>query len=162
VTLRFLTGSFSPVSSSEIANHRAIFNRPLTVGGGSHSPSNRIAASISIDCGQGFPNLAHYSASKFAVVGLTNALAKEIAREGITVNAICPGIVRTYMWDRLSDEWKKDAESREESWSRHQLTLIPQGRTQTPEDMGRLAVFFATMENVAGQSVNVDDGFTSH
>jgi meso-butanediol dehydrogenase/(S,S)-butanediol dehydrogenase/diacetyl reductase len=57
---------------------------------------------------------------------------------------------------------EKDAESREESWSRHQLTLIPQGRTQTPEDMGRLAVFFATMENVAGQSVNVDDGFTSH
>nr|WP_323074026.1 SDR family NAD(P)-dependent oxidoreductase [Mycetohabitans endofungorum] len=109
-----------------------------------------------------FPNLAHYSASKFAVVGFTNALAKEVAREGITVNAICPGIVRTDMWDRLSDEWKNDGESMEESWSRHQLTLIPQGRAQTPEDMGRLAVFFATMENVTGQSVNVDGGFTFH
>lgn len=111
---------------------------------------------------EGFANLAHYSASKFAVVGFTNALAKEVAREGITVNAICPGIVRTFMWDRLADEWKNDGESVEDSWARHQLTLIPQGRAQTPEDMGRLALFFATMDNVTGQSVNVDGGFTFH
>lgn len=111
---------------------------------------------------EGFPNLAHYSASKFAVVGFTNALAKEVARDGITVNAICPGIVRTYMWDRLADEWKTEGESVEDSWARHQLTLIPQGRAQTPEDMGRMALFFATMDNVTGQSVNVDGGFTFH
>ncbi|MCX5540237.1 SDR family NAD(P)-dependent oxidoreductase [Paraburkholderia sp. CNPSo 3076] len=122
----------------------------------------RIINVASIAGKEGFPNLAHYSASKFAVVGFTNALAKEVAREGITVNAICPGIVRTYMWDRLSDEWKTEGESVEESWQRHQLTLIPQGRAQTPEDMGRLALFFATMDNVTGQSVNVDGGFTFH
>lgn len=122
----------------------------------------RIINVASIAGKEGFPNLAHYSASKFAVVGFTNSLAKEVAREGITVNAICPGIVRTYMWDRLSDEWKNAGESIEESWQRHQLTLIPQGRAQTPEDMGRLAVFFATMDNVTGQAVNVDGGFTFH
>ncbi|MEM5419924.1 SDR family NAD(P)-dependent oxidoreductase [Paraburkholderia ferrariae] len=122
----------------------------------------RIINVASIAGKEGFPNLAHYSASKFAVVGFTNALAKEVAREGITVNAICPGIVRTYMWDRLSDEWKTEGESVEESWQRHQLTLIPRGRAQTPEDMGRLALFFATMDNVTGQSVNVDGGFTFH
>ncbi len=122
----------------------------------------RIINVASIAGKEGFPNLAHYSASKFAVVGFTNALAKEVAREGITVNAICPGIVRTYMWDRLSDEWKSDGESVEDSWARHQLTLIPQGRAQTPEDMGRMALFFATMDNVTGQSVNVDGGFTFH
>ncbi|TDV17205.1 SDR family NAD(P)-dependent oxidoreductase [Paraburkholderia caballeronis] len=122
----------------------------------------RIINVASIAGKEGFPNLAHYSASKFAVVGFTNALAKEVAREGITVNAICPGIVRTYMWDRLADEWKNAGESVEESWQRHQLTLIPQGRAQTPEDMGRLAVFFATMDNVTGQAVNVDGGFTFH
>ncbi|WP_321897413.1 SDR family NAD(P)-dependent oxidoreductase [Paraburkholderia heleia] len=122
----------------------------------------RIINVASIAGKEGFPNLAHYSASKFAVVGFTNALAKEVAREGITVNAICPGIVRTYMWDRLSDEWKNEGESVEASWQRHQLTLIPQGRAQTPEDMGRLALFFATMDNVTGQSVNVDGGFTFH
>ncbi|QGR88968.1 SDR family NAD(P)-dependent oxidoreductase [Burkholderia multivorans] len=124
--------------------------------------SGRIVNVASIAGKEGFPNLAHYSASKFAVVGFTNALAKEVARDGITVNAICPGIVRTYMWDRLSDEWKADGESVEESWQRHQLTLIPQGRAQTPEDMGRLALFFATMDNVTGQAVNVDGGFTFH
>lgn len=122
----------------------------------------RIINVASIAGKEGFPNLAHYSASKFAVVGFTNALAKEVAREGITVNAICPGIVRTYMWDRLADEWKQEGESVEDSWARHQITLIPQGRAQTPEDMGRLALFFATMENVTGQSVNVDGGFTFH
>ncbi|KVS76922.1 SDR family NAD(P)-dependent oxidoreductase [Burkholderia cepacia] len=122
----------------------------------------RIINVASIAGKEGFPNLAHYSASKFAVVGFTNALAKELARDGVTVNAICPGIVRTYMWDRLSDEWKADGETVEESWQRHQLTLIPQGRAQTPEDMGRLALFFATMDNVTGQAVNVDGGFTFH
>ncbi|WP_321853034.1 SDR family NAD(P)-dependent oxidoreductase [Paraburkholderia tropica] len=122
----------------------------------------RIINVASIAGKEGFPNLAHYSASKFAVVGFTNALAKEVAREGITVNAICPGIVRTYMWDRLSDEWKNEGESVEQSWQRHQLALIPQGRAQTPEDMGRLALFFATMDNVTCQSVNVDGGFTFH
>lgn len=122
----------------------------------------RIINVASIAGKEGFPNLAHYSASKFAVVGFTNALAKEVAREGITVNAICPGIVRTDMWDRLADEWKTEGESVEDSWARHQLTLIPQGRAQTPQDMGRLALFFATMENVTGQAVNVDGGFTFH
>lgn len=124
--------------------------------------SGRIINVASIAGKECFPNLAHYSASKFAVVGFTNALAKEVAREGITVNAICPGIVRTYMWDRLADEWKQEGESVEDSWTRHQLTLIPQGRAQTPEDMGRMALFFATMDNVTGQSVNVDGGFTFH
>jgi meso-butanediol dehydrogenase/(S,S)-butanediol dehydrogenase/diacetyl reductase len=122
----------------------------------------RIINVASIAGKEGFPNLAHYSASKFAVVGFTNALAKEVAQEGITVNAICPGVVRTYMWDRLADEWKKDGESVEDSWARHQLTLIPQGRAQTAEDMGRMALFLATMDNVTGQSVNVDGGFTFH
>ena len=51
----------------------------------------------------GYADLAHYCASKFAVVGFTNALAKEVAKDNITVNAICPGIVRTYMWEQLLD-----------------------------------------------------------
>lgn len=122
----------------------------------------RIVNVASIAGKEGFPNLAHYSASKFAVVGFTNALAKEVAQEGITVNAICPGVVRTDMWDRLADAWKNEGESVEDSWARHQLTLIPQGRAQTAADMGRAALFFATMDNVTGQSVNVDGGFTFH
>lgn len=74
--------------------------------------SGRIINVASVAGKEGFPNMAHYSAAKFAVVGFTNALAKEVAQDGITVNAICPGIVRTYMWDRLADGWKQqDKES---------------------------------------------------
>jgi meso-butanediol dehydrogenase/(S,S)-butanediol dehydrogenase/diacetyl reductase len=107
----------------------------------------------------GIPNLAHYCASKFAVIGFTNALAKELAKDNITVNTICPGIVRTDMWDYLADTWKQADESVEDSWKRHVETMIPQGRAQTSEDMGNLAVYFAMADNVTGQAFNVDGGF---
>ena len=119
----------------------------------------RIINTGSIGGKTSFPTLAHYNASKFAVHGFTHGLAKELARDNITVNAICPGIVRTHMWDYLADLWKQPGETVEDSWKRHLDTLIPQGRAQTPEDMGALVVFFAMADNVTGQAWNVDGGF---
>lgn len=107
---------------------------------------------------QGFPTLAHYCASKHAIIGFSSALAKELVSDGITVNVICPGIVWTKMWEELSMKWAQPGESVLDSWSRHQKALIPQGRAQTPEDMGRLAVFFASMDSVTAQAWNVDGG----
>lgn len=110
----------------------------------------------------GFATLAAYCASKFAAVGFTNALAKELSRDNITVNAICPGIVWTQMWRLLAELWAKPGESLEESWKRNLEEIIPQGRDQTPADMGAVAVYFATQDNVTGQAINVDGGCELH
>lgn len=110
----------------------------------------------------GFAGLAHYCSSKFAVVGFTNSLAKELAPNNIRVNAICPGILRTQMWEYLADVLKQPKESKEQSWQRYVQTLIPLGRPQTPEDIGQLAVYLATAQNVTGQAINVDGGIELH
>jgi meso-butanediol dehydrogenase/(S,S)-butanediol dehydrogenase/diacetyl reductase len=110
----------------------------------------------------GAPGMAHYCASKFAVVGFTNSLAKEVARHGIRVNAICPGILRTQMWEYLAEQFKQKEESREEAWRRFVGTMIPLGRPQTPEDIGQLAVYLASAPNVTGQAINVDGGMELH
>lgn len=120
----------------------------------------RIINVASIAGKRGSPNLAHYCASKFAVVGLTSALAKEVARDGVTVNAICPGIVRTHMWDLLSEARRRGEETAEAAWQRSVQDLIPQGRPQTAEDMGALAVYLATAGNLTGQAISLDGGIT--
>jgi meso-butanediol dehydrogenase / (S,S)-butanediol dehydrogenase / diacetyl reductase len=92
------------------------------------------------------------------VVGFTNSLAKELAPANIRVNAICPGIVHTQMWEYLADKRKQEGESKENSFQRAIQARIPLGRPQTPEDMGQLAVYLATAENLTGQSINLDGG----
>jgi meso-butanediol dehydrogenase/(S,S)-butanediol dehydrogenase/diacetyl reductase len=111
---------------------------------------------------RGYTTLAHYCASKFAVIGFTQALALELAQYNVTVNAICPGIVYTQMWRLLSEKWKKPGKTAEESYPIIVKEMIPLGRDQTPEDIGKLAVFFATMDNVTGQAVNVCGGAEVH
>jgi len=110
----------------------------------------------------GAAGLAHYCASKFAVVGFTNSLAKELAASNIRVNAICPGILRTQMWEYLAETLKRPNESKEDAWRRYIKGMIPMGRPQTPEDIGQLAVYLAAAENVTGQAINVDGGIEMH
>ncbi len=110
----------------------------------------------------GDARLAHYCASKFAVVGFTNSLAKELASDDIRVNAICPGILRTQMWEYLANGFRQESETKEQSWQRFIRKVIPLGRPQTPEDIGQLAVYLATAKNVTGQAINVDGGTQLH
>jgi meso-butanediol dehydrogenase/(S,S)-butanediol dehydrogenase/diacetyl reductase len=88
------------------------------------------------------------------VLGLTKSLALELAPDDVTVNAICPGIVNTPMWSEVLTP------AMEGSYEEIIGDVIPLGRDQTPEDMGRLAVFFATNRNVTGEAVKVDGGIT--
>ena len=121
----------------------------------------RIVNVASVAGKSGYPGLSHYCASKFAVIGFTNSLAKEVAQQGITVNAICPGIIGTDMWrgeQGLAEALRQPGESAEQAWVRSLAELIPQGVAQTPEDMGDLVVYFATAEHVTGQAFSVDGG----
>ncbi len=106
------------------------------------------------------PFLAPYVASKFAVVGLTQAMAFELAEHGITVNAICPGYVATAMQDR-EVAW----EARLRRTSPHQLRQLyvedtPLRRLETPEDVAHVAVFLASSESdfITGASIDVNGG----
>ena len=101
----------------------------------------------------GSSGMAHYCASKHAVVGLTRALALELAPDSVTVNTLCPGIVDTPMW---SEVLAPDPEDYKATIAH----MIPLGRDQTPEDMGRLAVFLATSRNITGEAIRVDGGIT--
>jgi NAD(P)-dependent dehydrogenase (short-subunit alcohol dehydrogenase family) len=100
---------------------------------------------------------AGYSASKFAVIGLTQALAREMAPHGIRVNAICPGIVvdtamRTAIEAQQRHYGLPETAEREKS--------IPIGRVSVPEDVARVAAFLASDESsyMTGESINLSGG----
>lgn len=108
----------------------------------------------------GAPLLAHYSASKFAVLGWTQALARELAPSGIRVNAVCPGFVKTGMQER-EVEWEASlrgitpAEVIEDY-----IRQTPLGRLETPEDIAGLVCFLASdaARFMTGQGINVTGG----
>ena len=135
-----------------LVNKAAVIRMRAQGGGG------RIINVASIAGRAGYPNIAHYCASKFAVVGFTAALAKEVAREDITVNCICPGIVGTQMWTHLSEARLEPGETRDQAFARIVEGFIPQGVPQTAEDMAALALYLAEAPHVTGQAINVDGG----
>jgi NAD(P)-dependent dehydrogenase (short-subunit alcohol dehydrogenase family) len=105
---------------------------------------------------------AHYCASKFGVIGLTQCLALELAQFNINVNAICPGIIETRMWKdvlapRYGRIWGITAD---EAWRRVINENIPLRRPQQPSDIANMAVFLASKDsdNITGQSINVSGG----
>jgi len=120
--------------------------------------NGRIINFASIAGKSGYANLAHYCASKFAVIGFTISLAKELLMDGITVNAVAPGIVPTQMWIDLAKSLALPGETDEESYKRCVSSMIPQGIDQTAEDMAAAVLFFIDNPHVTGQTVNIDGG----
>lgn len=92
---------------------------------------------------------ANYASSKAGVIGLTKAVARELASRGITVNAIAPGFIETEMTEVLSDAVKEAS-----------VAQIPLGRFGKPEDIAKTAAFLASDNAgyITGQVIQVDGG----
>jgi len=113
---------------------------------------------------EAIPFFVHYCASKFAVIGLTQGLAKELAEYNVNVNAVCPGVVRTPLWDPLLDQISENKGiSREKAWQEF-VDGIPLGRPQEPEDIGEVVAFLASdrARNMTGQGINITGGMQLH
>ena len=92
---------------------------------------------------------ANYAASKAGLIGLTMAIAREVASRNITCNAVAPGFIETAMTSGLGDDFKQNA-----------LRMIPLGRIGTPEDVANAVAFLASEEAsyITGHVMDVNGG----
>jgi len=108
----------------------------------------------------GNPELAVYSSSKFAVRGLTQTAARDLAPAGITVNAFCPGIVKTPMWEAIDRQISAAAGQPEGYGTQEFAKRITLGRLSEPEDVAACVAFLAGPDSdyMTGQSLLIDGG----
>jgi meso-butanediol dehydrogenase / (S,S)-butanediol dehydrogenase / diacetyl reductase len=120
----------------------------------------KIINAASIAAHSGFNYLGHYSATKFAVRALTQAAAKELAKHKITVNAYCPGIVGTDMWDLIDEKLGSYLGTAKGEALANYSQLIALGRVQTPDDVAGFVSYLASPDSdyMTGQSVMIDGG----
>jgi len=107
---------------------------------------------------------AHYSASKFAVIGLTMAMADELARYKINVNAVCPGVIDTELQTSLLQREASLKGLLPSVLRQNLIAATPLGRIGTPEDVAKVVVFLASSDSdfMTGQAVNVTGGLEKH
>ena len=118
----------------------------------------KVVNTASIAGRTGFPSFAPYSASKAAVISITQAAARALAEHKITVNAFSPGVVATPLWDKLDKDLEEIGEGDSGFDSMASGILI--GRAAQPEDIVPTALFLASSDSdyVTGQTMAIDGG----
>jgi NAD(P)-dependent dehydrogenase (short-subunit alcohol dehydrogenase family) len=115
------------------------------------------------------PTMPPYSVAKQGVITFTRVIAKELAAHGITVNAICPGVLWTDFWQKLAQHIASTnpafaGMTARQVFDKRVGDIIPMKCEQQPEDIGWAAVFLASDEAryITGQALNVDGGCVMH
>jgi len=108
--------------------------------------------------------IAHYSASKFAVLGFVQGLALELAPHHINVNCVCPVMVETDMMEYLAREYTRVMGDSEDQHRESFHREIPWGRMARPEDVANAVVFLSSdeAEYITGQGLNISGGLEFH
>ncbi len=132
----------------------------LSIGGMREAGWGRIVNVASTAGKQGVVLGAPYSASKHGVVGFTKALGNELAKTGITVNAVCPGYVETPMAQRVRQGYAAAWDTSEDDVLTRFEAKIPLGRYSTPEEVAGLIGYLVTdtAGSIAAQAINVCGG----
>ncbi len=121
----------------------------------------KIINTQSIASKQGYPLFAHYCASKFAVAALTQAAARALAADKITVNAFAPGVVRTELWEQLDREFVELGVTQKPDQAINEFSqAILIGRYAKPGDITGVTTFLASTgsDYITGQTFMVDGG----
>src|SRR5690606_22711570 len=120
----------------------------------------KIINACSIAGHESYEMLGIYCATKHAVRSLTQTGAKEYARDGITVNAYCPGVAGTAMWDRIDEAMSHYLGTAPGEAFEKFAAGILLGRTQEPEDVANLVSFLASPDSdyITGQAIITDGG----
>lgn len=101
-----------------------------------------------------------YCASKFGVIGIVQSAAMEFAKSGIRINAVCPGVVRTPMWDKQEVSYAKKRGLQPSEVMPYFESKIPMGRIGTLDEVVKVTFFLAGEDSsyLTGQSLNVAGG----
>ena len=123
--------------------------------------NGKIVNMSSISGRHGRPLSAHYSASKAAVISITQSAALALAPYNITVNAVCPGVVPTAMWKQIDEDRGKLFGTQPGEAIAAFINTIPLKRASTPEDIGGAIAFLCSTDAdcITGQALNVDGGY---
>ena len=117
----------------------------------------------------GSPTDPPYSASKAANINFAQVMARDLASNGIRVNTVCPGMVKTplnrLVWKSWNELQPENGKLSYEEWGKRKIQqMIPLGTWQQPEDIANMILFLSSSRaaQVTGQTINVDGGFVMH